>query len=111
MWNNLYKNPFTKVLGLVDCQVTSKILGIGPSERNWNDYKYVQRVQRSHMQSNSSKKQAILYGAANMHKNSIMGIRCVYNWTDMMVDTGLDIIVHNDRKPHHASIFNACIKY
>ena len=45
-----------------------------------------------------------------MHKNSIMGTRCVYNWTDMMVDMGLDNIVHNDREPCHARIFNACIE-
>ena len=42
-----------------------------------------------------------------MHKNSIMGTRRVYNCTDMMVDTGLDNIVHNDREPRHARILNA----
>ena len=26
LWHNLYSKPFTKVLGLVDCRVTSKIL-------------------------------------------------------------------------------------
>ena len=35
-----------------------------------------------------------------------MGTRCVYNWTDMMVDMGLDKILHNDREPLHARIFN-----
>ena len=28
----------------------------------------------------------------------------------MMVDMGLDKILHNDREPHHAKIFNAWIK-
>ena len=32
LWQNRYANPFIKVLGLVGCQVTSKILGIGPSK-------------------------------------------------------------------------------
>ena len=45
-----------------------------------------------------------------MHKNSIMGTRCVYNWTGMMVDMGLDNIVHNDREPCHAMILNAWIE-
>ena len=45
-----------------------------------------------------------------MQKNSIIGTRCVYNWTEMMVDMGLDKIVHNDREPCHARIFNAWIK-
>ena len=46
-----------------------------------------------------------------MHKNSIMGTRYVYNWTDMMVDMGIDNIVHNDREPRHARIFNSWIYY
>ena len=40
----------------------------------------------------------------------IMGTRCVYNWTDMMVDMGLDNIVSNDSEPRHARIFNAWIE-
>ena len=39
-----------------------------------------------------------------------MGTICVYNWTNMMVDMGLDKIVHNDREPRHARIFNAWIE-
>ena len=75
----------------------SKILGIGPSEINGKYYKHVKSGQKSHLHSESSEKQSILYGAANMHKYSIIGIRCVYNWTDMMVDMGIDNIVHDDR--------------
>ena len=107
VWNNLYVKPFTKVLVLVGCRVTSKIVGIGPSERNLKDYNHVQCGQRSRLQSDSSKKKAILYGAAKMQKHSIMGTRFVYNWTDMMVGMGLDKIVHHDREPRHASIFNS----
>ena len=43
-------------------------------------------------------------------QKSVMGTRCVYNCTGVMVDMGLDNIVHNDGGPHHASIFNALIK-
>ena len=75
----MYANPCAKVLGLVGCLVPSKILGIVPSEINWKYCNNVQRGQRSRLQSDSSDKQAILYGAAKMHKNSIMGTRCVYN--------------------------------
>ena len=90
--------------------MTSKILSIGTSERNWKDYKHVQRGQRSRLQSDSSKKQDILYGMTKMHKDFIMGTRCVYNWTNMMVDMGLYNIMHNDREPLHDSIFNAWIE-
>ena len=109
MWHNIYAKPFTKVLGLVGCQVTSKIIGIGPSEINWKDYKHVQHFKRSFLQSDSSKKQDILHVAANMHKKSIMGKLFVYNWSEMMVDMGIDNIVHNDRDSRHDRIFNAWI--
>ena len=35
LWNNLYANPFTKVLGLVGCRLASKIIGIRTSEIYW----------------------------------------------------------------------------
>ena len=43
-------------------------------------------------------------------KKFIMGIRCEYNWTDMMVEMGLDNIVNDDRDPRNARIFYAYIK-
>ena len=95
---------------MVGCQLISKILGIRSSEMNWKDYKHVQRGQSSCLQSYSSKKQAILHVAAKMHKNSIIGTRCVYNWTEMMVDMSLGNIAHHDRELCHARIFNAWIK-
>ena len=110
MWHNLYANPFTKFLGLVCCRVTSKTFGIVPFEINWKNYKHVQCGQRSRLQSDSYEKQAILYGASKMHKNFIIGTRCVYNWTDMMCEMGLDNIVNNDREPRHSRIFNAWIE-
>ena len=110
MWHNLYVKPFTKVLLLVGCQVKSKILGFRTSEINLKDYKHVQCGQGPCLQSDSYKNQAILYGASKMHKNYVTGTRCVYNWTCMMVDMGLDNIVHNDRESLHARIFNSWIE-
>ena len=45
-----------------------------------------------------------------MHKNSIMGTRCVYNCTYIMVDMGLDNIVHYDREPWNVMISNEWIE-
>ena len=78
---------------------------------NWKDYKHVECGQKSCLQSYLYEKQAILYGAAKMYKNYITGTRCVYNWTKMMVDMGLDYIVHYDRETCQASIFNEWIDY
>ena len=41
-----------------------------------------------------------------MHIDSITGKRCVYNWTNIMIDMGLDNIVHHDRELLHAGILN-----
>ena len=45
-----------------------------------------------------------------MRKNSIMGKIRIYNWTDMMVEMGIDKIVYNYSEPLHARIFNAWIE-
>ena len=90
--------------------VTSKNLDIGHYERNWKDFKHVQHGQRLCLPSDSSNKQDMLYVAAKMQTNSIMGIRCVNNCTDMMVDIGLYNIVHIDREPRYSSIFNAWVE-
>ena len=102
----MYVKPFNKILGQVGFQLTPKIIGIGTSERNWNGYKHVQFSQSSRLQIDSSEKQAILYGAAKMHNNSITGTICVYNWTNVIFDMGLDKILRHYRDPCHARIFN-----
>ena len=67
----------------------------GPTRRN-NQYFVVEKPldwrdgDRPRLQSDSYRNQAILYGAVKMHKNYIMGTRCVYNWTNTMVDMGFD---------------------
>ena len=45
-----------------------------------------------------------------MHRNSIIGKICIYNWTGIMVDMGLYKILHDGREPRHARIFNSWIK-
>ena len=35
LWHQKYSFTFTKVLGFVAGRVTSKVLGIGASERSW----------------------------------------------------------------------------
>ena len=40
-----------------------------------------------------------------------MVTRCIYNWTNMVVDMGPDNIVQNDREPLHSRIFNSWIYY
>ena len=107
----MYAKSLAKVLGMVGCQVTPKIIDIGPSEINQKDYKHFQRGHRSRLQIYSSKNKAILCGAAKIHKNSIMETRRVYNWTNMMVYIVLDNIVHHDRDPRYFSIFNTWIEY
>ena len=49
--------------------------------------------------------------AQQIWKKIIMGTRCVYNWTDMIVGMGLDKNFNNDREPLRAKIFNAWINY
>ena len=37
LWHQKYSLPSTKVFGFVACRVTSKIPGIGSTERSWGD--------------------------------------------------------------------------
>ena len=87
-----------------------KNLGIGTFKGNWKDCKNFQPDQRPHLQSDSSENQATLHGAENMHKISITGTICVYNWTNMMVDMGIDNFVSHDRELHHARILNYILR-
>ena len=106
----MYAMPFTKVLGQVGFQVTSKVLGIVPYGSNQKDYKHVHRGQSSRLQSDSYEKQYILYVTEKMNTNSIMGTIYVYKWTGIIVAIGLDNIVHHDREPLHDSILNYWIQ-
>ena len=41
LWHQKYSLPCNKVLGFVACRFTSKVLGIGASERSWGDIKTI----------------------------------------------------------------------
>ena len=53
----------------------------------------------------------MLYDAAKMNKDPITVTKCVYNWTDMMVDMSRDNILHHDRYIIRVRTLNACIRY
>ena len=59
-----YLLPFTKVIGFVACKVTSKVLGIGASERSWGDAKTIKSGKISAISSDVSEKQSIFYTSA-----------------------------------------------
>ena len=56
LWHQKYSLPFTKVLGFVACRVTSKVLGIGASERSWGDVKTIKSGKRYAISSDVSEK-------------------------------------------------------
>ena len=47
LWHQKYSLPFTKVICFVACRVTSKVLGIGVTERSWGDVKTIKSGKRS----------------------------------------------------------------
>ena len=53
LWHEKYLLPYTKVLGFVACRVTSKLAGIGPTERSWGAVKQIKDGKRSHIGSDS----------------------------------------------------------
>ena len=107
--HNLYANPFAKVLGLVGCQVKSKILalellkiiGCNTSISNVVGYHFF-RV--THPRSSP------YFMAQQICPKIHYGEKCVYNCTNMMVEIGLDIIVHHAGQNHHSRVFNAWIQ-
>ena len=64
LWHQKYSLPFTKVLGFVACRFTSKVLGIGASERSWGDVKTIKSGKISYIVSYVSQKQIIVYTLA-----------------------------------------------
>ena len=71
IWHDLYLLAYTEVLGFVACRTTSKPLGIGACERSWGDVKHIKTGKRSYMVEESTKKRAVLYTTANIHKARI----------------------------------------
>jgi len=56
----------TKVLGQFACRVCSKIVGMGSTERNWGDVKFMKSEKRSHLSPAATEKQATIFGASCM---------------------------------------------
>ena len=72
LWHQKYSLPYTKVLGFVACMVTSKILGIGSTERSWGDVKIIKSGKRSALGSDISDEHSILYTSAYIEEESIV---------------------------------------
>ena len=64
LWYQKYSLPCTKVLGFVECRVTSKVIGIGAAENSWGDVKTIKSGKRSAISSDVSEKQSIVYTSA-----------------------------------------------
>ena len=71
LWHQKYSLHFTKVLGFVACRVTSKVLGIGASERSWGDIKTIKSGKISDIISDVSEKQSIDYTSAGIESARI----------------------------------------
>ena len=61
MWHQEYSLTSTKVLCVVACRVTSKILGMGPADCSWGYVKSIKSVKISVLGSDISEKQSILH--------------------------------------------------
>ncbi len=63
-----YSIPYTKVLGYVACQVTSKLCGIGPAERCWSAVKQVKKDKMSHLSGESTEKRSMIHMSAKQQE-------------------------------------------
>ena len=68
LWHKKYSLPYTSVLGNVACRTTSKVLGIGAAERSWGDVKHLKSNKRSHLGSDTTEKQAVIYTSARLQE-------------------------------------------
>ena len=66
LWHQKYSLSCIKVLGIVACRVTSKVLGIGAAECSWGDVKTNKLDKRSAIISDVSEKQSIVYTSAGI---------------------------------------------
>ena len=71
LWHEKYSIPYTTVLGFVACRVTSKLCGIGPSERSWSAVKQIKTGQRSHLSGDSTEKRSIIYVSSKIEQARI----------------------------------------
>ena len=60
-WHLKYPIPCTKVIGFVACRFTSKVFGIGASERSWGDFNTIKSSKISAIRRYVSEKHSIVY--------------------------------------------------
>ncbi len=63
--------PYTQVIEIVACRVTSERLGIGADERSWSDVKMIKSGKWSNLSGYSLEKQTILYKSAHLEEAKI----------------------------------------
>jgi hypothetical protein len=68
LWHEKYSLPYTVVLGVVGCHVTSKLRGIGPAERSWGGVKQIKDGVRSHLGGESTEKRSVIYVTAKIQE-------------------------------------------
>ncbi len=68
---HLYSLPYTRVLGFVAYQVTSKRFGIGLAERSRSEVKQLKHGKRSNLGGISLDKGAILFNSAKLRESHI----------------------------------------
>lgn len=69
-------------LAYVACKVTSKLLGIGNCERQWDQTKFCCNGKRALISSDRLKKQATMYGSHCLSNGKLTDEYIINNWTD-----------------------------
>ncbi len=71
LWHEKHSIPYTSVLGIVACHVTSKLCGIGPAKKSWGAVNQVKNGKRSHLSGESTKKRSILFVSSKISQARI----------------------------------------
>ena len=71
IWHEKYSRPHTKVLVIIARDVTSKILGMGPCERNWGGVMGIKTGNKVRICGESINKRAIIYTSALVNEARI----------------------------------------
>jgi hypothetical protein len=90
IWHERYSLKVTDVMGYVECRVTSKVLGVGSSERPWGDVKQLKSDNRTHLCIESVERQSVIFGTSSLHEarvirknaETVEDVDTTYLWTD-----------------------------
>jgi hypothetical protein len=80
LWHGNYTILYCKELAYVACKVTSKLLGIGNCERQWDKTKSCALGRHALMSSEKLKKQSIIYGAHCIENGRVSNDESIVNW-------------------------------